>query len=79
MKTEGRTKTTVISCRRSNRVYLVTDQIKVTKPRRQYYTDDWRWQEGLKCFDENKSENCNMLQKSLVKVARGDKKVPCKS
>lgn len=41
------TPTAVISCRRSNRVYLVTDQIKVTKPRRQYYTDDWRWQMGI--------------------------------
>lgn len=42
--------------------------IKIQNPRKQYYTDDWRWQEGLKCFDENKREKCNMLQKSLVKL-----------
>ena len=23
--------------------------IKIQNPRKQYYTDDWRWQEGLSC------------------------------
>nr|DAH63650.1 MAG TPA: hypothetical protein [Caudoviricetes sp.] len=49
MKTEGRKKTTVICYRRIDRFYIVTNKMKAIKPRRQYYTDDWRWQEGLSC------------------------------
>lgn len=38
--------------RGGGRVYVATPVIKIQNPRKQYYTDDWRWQEGLKCFDE---------------------------
>lgn len=54
--------------RGGGRIYVATPVIKIQNSRKQYYTDDWRWQEGLKCFDENKREKCNMLQKSLVKL-----------
>lgn len=54
--------------RGGGRIYVATPVIKIQNSRKQYYTDDWRWQEGLKCFDENKREKCNMLQKSLAKL-----------
>lgn len=38
--------------RGGGRVYVATPVIKIQNPRKQYYTDDWRWQEGLKCFGE---------------------------
>ena len=54
--------------RGGGRIYVATPVIKIQNSRKQYYTDAWRWQEGLSCFDENKREKCNMLQKSLEKV-----------
>lgn len=33
----------------SGRVYVATPVIRIQNPRKQYYTDTWRWQEGLSC------------------------------
>lgn len=35
--------------RGGGRVYVATPVIKIQNPRKQYYTDAWRWQEGLSC------------------------------
>lgn len=34
--------------RGGGRIYVATPVIKIQNSRKQYYTDDWRWQEGLK-------------------------------
>ena len=35
--------------RGGGRVYIATPVIKIQNPQKQYYTDAWRWQEGLSC------------------------------
>lgn len=35
--------------RGGGRVYVATPVIRIQNPRKQYYTDAWRWQEGLSC------------------------------
>lgn len=35
--------------RGGGRVYAVTPVLKIQNPRKQYYSDAWRWQEGMSC------------------------------
>lgn len=62
--TEGRIRTTVICYRRIDRFYIVSNPIKAIKPRRQYYTDDWRWQMGI--LQEKTATCCKNLLYELL-------------